>query len=80
MIFVTCIVSSDEWILFHNQASRSWPTEELSRAEIMRRLSLLGCDRVAKRTAAERSAMSEEFQKSLDPGSAPYKGRLPVGK
>jgi hypothetical protein len=38
MIFVTAVISSNEWIKLHEQASRSWPNEELSRGEILRRL------------------------------------------
>jgi hypothetical protein len=33
MIFVTCIISSNEWIKLHDQGSRSWPDEELSCSE-----------------------------------------------
>ena len=31
MIFITCVISSNEWIQLHEQAGRSWPGEEFSR-------------------------------------------------
>ena len=80
MIFITCVISSNEWIQLHEQAGRSWPGEEFSRGEVMRRLSLVGCDRIAKTTAEERQAMAEEFRASLNPGRQAFRGTLPGAK
>jgi len=80
MIFITCVVSSNEWIKLYEQASRSWPGEVLSRSEVLRRLSLVGCDRVGNTTAEERKTMADEFRASLDPGHPAFRASLPPAK
>ena len=80
MIFITCVISSNEWIQLHEQASRSWLGVELSRGEVMRRLSLVGCDRIAKTNAEERQTMAEEFRESLNHGRPAFHGTLPGSK
>ena len=74
------VISSNEWIQLHEQASRSWPGEELSCGEVLSRLSLVGCDRICKTTPEERKAMAEEFRASLDPNRPAFRGCLPGSK
>lgn len=80
MIFITCVVSSNEWIKLHEQAGRSWPGEQLSRGEVMRRLSPIGCDRMPKKMSEESKAAAQEFRESLDPNHPAFRGALPVAK
>jgi hypothetical protein len=46
----------------------------------VRRLSLIGCDRVRKTSAEERQAMAKEFRESLAPGHPAFRGTLPGRK
>jgi hypothetical protein len=52
MIFITCVISSNEWIQLYEQASHSLTGLELSRGGVMRRLSLVGCQAVASVSAS----------------------------
>lgn len=80
MIFITSVISSNEWLKLDQRARHAWPGEELSRGEVLRRLSLIGCDRLPRKTAEERQAMAEEFRESLDPNHPAFRGRLPEAK
>jgi hypothetical protein len=42
MLCVTVNLSSDEWIEISNAAAKQWPRETLSRAEIVRRYTMVG--------------------------------------
>ena len=42
MVFVTSILSSQEWIRLAEAARQAFPNEVLARGEIMRRFSLSG--------------------------------------
>ena len=48
MIFITFVISTNEWIKLREQAIRCWPGEALSGGEVLYRLSLIGCDRIAE--------------------------------
>jgi hypothetical protein len=42
MVFVTSIVSSQEWIRLRDAAAKQFPNEVLARGEIMRRYAMSG--------------------------------------
>jgi hypothetical protein len=78
MITVTCIISSNEWLKIASQAACSWPQETLSRGEVMRRLTLIGCEKVREKTAEETAAQAKQFREALDLRHPEFHGRLPV--
>ena len=78
MITVTCIISSNEWLKIASQAACSWPQETLSRGEVMRRLALVGCEKVAQKTVAETEAQAKQFREALDLRHPEFRGTLPV--
>jgi hypothetical protein len=78
MVFVTVALSSDEWLRIQQKTSRMWPDEVLSRAEIMRRLSLVALDAVGQLSADEQRKLTKELRRSLDPDDhVAVHGRLP---
>ena len=79
MIFIICVVSSNEWIKLHEQAGRSWPGEELSRGEVLRRLSLAGCEAIKQVHPEQQKAMGKEFKVTLA-ADKPWRGQLPGDK
>jgi hypothetical protein len=78
MITVTLAITSNEWMKLSEQATHSWPKEELSRGEIMRRLALVGCEKVAQKTVAETEAQAQQFREALDLRHPEFRGTLPV--
>lgn len=65
MLIVTVPLTSAEWLQIHEAASQQWPTENLSRAEIVRRMTLLGIEfrKHVSRAAVARS--TEQLQATM---------------
>jgi hypothetical protein len=42
MVFVTCVLTSDEWQKIHQAATKQWPADAnlISRQEVVRRFAL----------------------------------------
>jgi hypothetical protein len=54
MVFVTSIISSQEWIRLRDAAQQFFPNEVLARGEILRRFSLSGVPVLKAATDAEK--------------------------
>jgi len=59
MIFVTSIISSQEWIRLSEAARQAFPNEVLARGEIVRRFSLSGVAALKAPTDAEKKAQQQ---------------------
>jgi hypothetical protein len=60
MIFVTSIISSQEWIRLSEAARQAFPNEVLARGEIMRRFSLSGVAALKAATEAEKKKAQQQ--------------------
>lgn len=69
MISVTVSLSSDEWLAIQQKTAHIWPDEvvdqTVSRAEIVRRLSLVGLDAMTQLSADEQKRLTKALQRSL---------------
>jgi hypothetical protein len=65
MIFVTSIISSQEWIRLSEAAQQFFPNEVLARGEIMRRFSLSGVAALKAAAEAERKKVQHEHQATM---------------
>ena len=59
-------LSSDQWIKIHNAAAKQWPTETLSRAEIVRRYTVFGIQVLKNTSADDQTRLSHQFQASME--------------
>jgi hypothetical protein len=59
MIFVTSIISSQEWIRLSEAARQAFPNEVLARGEIMRRFSLSGVAALKAASDAEKKKVQQ---------------------
>jgi hypothetical protein len=62
MIFVTSIISSQEWIRLSEAAQQAFPNEVLARGEIMRRFSLSGVAALKAASEAEKKKAQHEHK------------------
>jgi hypothetical protein len=75
MIFVTSIISSQEWLRLAEAAQAAFPNEVLERGEIMRRFSLSGVAALKAATDAEKKKAQQQHQSTMCvPGSEGDKG------
>jgi hypothetical protein len=65
MVFVTSIISSQEWIRLRDAAQQFFPNEVLARREIMRRFSLSGVAALRAATEAEKKKAQWEHQATM---------------
>jgi hypothetical protein len=79
MVFVTSILSSQEWIRLSEAAQQAFPNEVLARGEIMRRFSLSGVQALKAATEAEKKKVQREHQATMavagsegDKGGSPW--------
>jgi hypothetical protein len=79
MVFVTSIISSQEWIRLRDAAQQFFPNEVLARGEITRRFSLSGVAALKAATEAEKKKAQWEHQATTcvagpegDKGGSPW--------
>jgi hypothetical protein len=65
MVFVTSIISSQEWIRLSEAAQQAYPGEVLARGEIMRWLSLSGVAALKAASDAEKKKAQREHQATM---------------
>ena len=66
MFCVSLNLTSDEWVKIQQAASRQWPGEVLSRAEICRRYFLVGMETLKNISDADRVRLAHQFQASIE--------------
>jgi hypothetical protein len=62
MVFITAIVSSQEWIRIRDAAQQFFPNEVIARGEIMRRFSLSGVAALKAASDAEKKKAQQQHQ------------------
>jgi hypothetical protein len=62
MIFVTSIISSQEWIRLRDAAAKQFPNEVLARGEIMRRYAMSGVAAVTNLSEQDRARLQYGHQ------------------
>lgn len=78
MVFVTSILSSQEWIRLKDAAGRQFPGEVLARGEIMRRYAMSGVSALKNLSEQDRARLQHEHQSTMCvPGSEGDKGGSP---
>jgi hypothetical protein len=65
MVFVTSIISSQEWIRLSEAARQAFPNKVLARGEIMRRFSLSGVAALKAASDAEKKKVQHEHQSTM---------------
>jgi hypothetical protein len=60
MVFLTSIISSQEWIRLRDAAQQAFPNEVLARGEILRRFSLSGVAALKAATEAEKKKTQQQ--------------------
>jgi len=65
MVFVTSIISSQEWIRLSEAAQQAFPNEVLARGEIMRRFSLSGVAALKAAIDAEKKKAQQQHQATM---------------
>jgi hypothetical protein len=65
MVFVTSIISSQEWIRLSEAAQQAFPNEVLARGEIMRRFSLSGVAALKAASDAEKKKVQQHHQATM---------------
>jgi hypothetical protein len=65
MVFITSIISSQEWIRIRDAAQQQFPGEVLARGEIMRRFSLSGVAALKAASDAEKRKAQWEHQATM---------------
>jgi hypothetical protein len=65
MIFVTSIISSQEWIRLSEAAQQAYPGEVLARGEILRRFSLSSIAAMKAASDAEKKKAQQQHQSTL---------------
>jgi hypothetical protein len=75
MVFVTSIISSQEWFRLSEAAQRAFLNKVLARGEILRRFSLSGVQALKAATEAEKQKAQQQHQaKMCVPGPEGDKG------
>jgi hypothetical protein len=82
MVFVTVVLSSDEWLQVSQAANRNWPQEpletEMSRNEACRRFCLIGVSKLSGTTGAQRKQLADEVRRVRSDGDeSRFRGSLP---
>ena len=65
MYCVSVNLSSYEWLRIHQSATKQWPTETLSRAEIIRRYALIGIKSFSNLSSEARADQTRDLQQSI---------------
>ena len=65
MYCVSVNVSSDEWLRIQQAAAKLWPTEMLSRSEILRRYVLAGVESLRNLSPRDAAQLARQFQDSI---------------
>jgi hypothetical protein len=66
MFCVSLNLTSSEWMRIQQAASKQFPNETLSRAEIVRRYTLAGIDALKQLSSADRARLANGFQASME--------------
>lgn len=66
MYCVSVILTSDECVKIQQAAAKQWPTETLSRSEIVRRYTMFGIQALKKTSADDQSRLAHQFQASME--------------
>jgi hypothetical protein len=81
MLYVTMILTSNEWSKIKSAAAEYWPSNpldtQMSRQEASRRLLLSGIDQLRQAAAVEREARVNSYAQSLQPSANENAVRLP---
>jgi hypothetical protein len=77
MVFVTSIISSQEWIRLRDAAQQFFPDEVLARGEIMRRFSLSGGTALKAASDAEKKKAQQQQATMCIAGPEGDKGGSP---
>jgi hypothetical protein len=79
MIFVTSIISSQEWIRLRDAAAKQFPNEVLARGEILRRYAMSGVSALKNLSEQDRARLQYEHQATMcvagpkgDKGGSPW--------
>jgi hypothetical protein len=65
VVFVTSILSSQEWIRLRDAAAKQFPNEVLARGEVMRRYAMSGVAAVKNLSERDRARMQYEHQSTM---------------
>ena len=83
MLFVTLVLTSNEWGKIKSAAATYWPgaalDTQMSRQEASRRLLLSGIDQLRQAAQAERQAAVNSYAQDLQPPADTVLPTLPVG-
>ena len=66
MLCVSVNLTSSEWLRIQQAASKQFPNEALSHAEIVRRYTLAGIDALKQLSSADRARLAHGFQASME--------------
>ena len=79
MVFVTSILSSQEWIRLRDAAAKQFSNEVLARGEIMRRYAMSGVSALKNLSEQDRARLQHEHQATMtvagpegDKGGSPW--------
>jgi len=79
MVFVTSIISSQEWIRLRDAAAKQFPNEVLARGEILRRYAMSGVSALKNLSEQARARLQYEHQATMtvagpegDKGGSPW--------
>ena len=83
MLFVTLVLTSNEWQKIKTAAATYWPgaalDTQMSRQEASRRLLLSGIDQLRATAQAERQAAVNSYAQDLQPPADVQMPSLPTG-
>jgi len=65
MVFVTSIISSQEWIRLRDAAAKQFPNEVLARGEILRRYAMSGVSALKNLSEQDRARLQHEHQATM---------------
>jgi hypothetical protein len=65
MVFVTSILSSQEWIRLRDAAEKQFPNEVLARGEILRRYAMSGVSALKNLSEQDRARLQHEHQATM---------------
>ena len=79
MVFLTVLVTGQEWAKLRDAAKEQFPNEVLGRGEITRRFALAGIERTKRLTERDRARLQFEHQATMtvagpegDKGGSPW--------
>jgi hypothetical protein len=64
MIYLTVLVTGQEWVKLRDAAKEQFPNERLGRGEITRRFALAGIERTKRLTERDRARQVHELRAS----------------